>query len=56
MAATTTRRRRARTDGVQTVGDVKKLVDELIKENRALKRKVAKLEAEGATVQIKPAG
>ena len=44
------RRRRARAAGDQTLNEVQQLVDQLIKENRALRRQVAKLEASGARV------
>ena len=48
--AATTRRRRAQAGGADTLEQVDLLVTQLIKENRALKRQVARLEAGGATV------
>jgi hypothetical protein len=50
VAVTPTRRRRQRANGAQSLEEVQRLVDELIKENRTLKRQLAKLEASGATV------
>lgn len=50
MAVAPTRRRRTRATGTQPLEEVQQLVDQLIKENRSLKRQVAKLEAGGATI------
>ena len=44
-----TRTRRSRNTPTSTLADLNALVDALIKENRSLKRQLAKLEAAGAT-------
>jgi len=50
MAATKTTTRRGRSSNGSAVSDLKTTVDSLIRENRALKRRLAKLQAAGATI------
>jgi hypothetical protein len=50
MAATvSTRRRRTRASATGSVAELKTMVDQLIKENRRLKKQVAKLESAGGS-------
>ena len=50
MAPRTTSRTRTRSSEPAAIETLKGMVDVLIKENRSLKRQIAKLEASGATV------